>query len=110
MTILRIVFICLLPLLSVAQSPVSTRLSAGADLGAGFRPGQISPSLTYYQLLNVTKQKLISVGWTATFRTFYGSNVDYITAPAEISRGGNTGFHALGAALVPARLDTLRMA
>lgn len=109
MTILRIVLICLLPLLSVAQSPVSTRLSAGVDLGAGFRPGQVSPSLSYYQLLKVTKQKLIAIGWTATFRTFYGSNVDYITAPAEISRGGNTGFNALGASLVASRLDTLRM-
>jgi hypothetical protein len=109
MNTLRILFICLLPLLSVAQSPVSTRLSAGVDLGAGFRPQQISPSLSYYQLLNVTRYKALSIGWTATLRTFYASNVDYITAPAELSRGGKTGFAALGAPLVASRLDTLRM-
>ncbi|WP_229379467.1 hypothetical protein [Fibrella forsythiae] len=107
---LRILFICFLPLVSVAQSPVSNRLSAGVDLGAGFAKEQISPSLTYYQLLHVTKQKFLSVGWTATFRTNYASNVDYTTAPANLTRGGKTGFNALGAPIVPANLDTLRMA
>ncbi|NID11036.1 hypothetical protein [Fibrivirga algicola] len=109
MNTLRILLICLLPLASMAQSPVSTRLSSGLDLGAGFRKDQVSPSLSYYQLLSVTKSKFLSVGWQTTFRTFYASNVDYITAPADLSRGGKTGFYALGAPLVPARLDTLSM-
>ncbi|RYF67737.1 MAG: hypothetical protein EOO39_20690 [Cytophagaceae bacterium] len=107
---LGILFICFLPLMSVAQSPVSNRLSAGVDLGADFAKEQVSPSLTYFQLLHITKQKFLSVGWTAAFRTNYASNVDYITAPANLTRGGKTGFNALGASLVPANLDTLRMA
>lgn len=110
MNTLRLLLICLLPLLATAQSPVSTRISSGLDLGAGFGKQQISPSLSYYQLLNITRQKFLSVGWTATFRTFYASNVDYITAPADITRGGKTGFFALGAPLIASRLDTLRMA
>ncbi len=110
MNIVRILLICFLPLLSVAQSPVSTRISSGVDLGVGFRKDQLSPSISYYQMLNLTKKKIFSIGWTATFRTFYASNVDYITAPADISRNGKTGFYALGAPLVASRLDTLRMA
>lgn len=109
MTKFRCLLICFVPLLSVAQSPVSTRLSAGVDLGAGFRSEQVSPSLMYYQLLSVTRQKFLSVGWNLAFRTNYASNIDYITAPAELTRGGKTGFFALGAPLVPGNLDTLRM-
>lgn len=105
----KILFICLMPLVAAAQAPVSTRISSGFDIGAGFRKEQISPSISYYQLLNVTRQKLLSIGWTANFRTNYASNVDYITAPANLSRGGKTGFYALGAPLVASNLDTLRM-
>lgn len=95
---LSILFICFLPLMSLAQSPVSNRLNAGVDLGAGFAKEQVSPSFTYFQLLNVTRQKFFAVGWTATLRTNYASNVDYTTAPANLTRGGR------------ANLDTLRMA
>ncbi|MEZ0486296.1 hypothetical protein [Fibrella aquatica] len=109
MKVVPLLCICLMPLLSVAQSPVSTRLSSGVDLGAGFGKDHISPSLSYYQLLTITKTKVLSVGWTANFRTNYLSNADYITAPANLSRGGKTGFFALGAPLIPANLDTLRM-
>lgn len=106
---LCLLFSCLLPFWSLAQSPVATRISSGIDLGAGFRSGQISPSLTYYQLLNVTKDRSFSIGWTAAFRTFYASNVDYTTAPAYLRRGGKSGFYALGAPLAPAYIDTLQM-
>ncbi len=95
--------------MAAAQGPVSTRLSSGLDIGTGFRQEQISPSIAYYQLLNVTRQKLLSLGWTATLRANYASNVDYITAPANLSRGGKTGFYALGAPLIAGNLDTLRM-
>ena len=49
------------------------------------------------------------MGWMATFRTFYASDVNYLTAPAKLSRG-KTGFYALDAPLIPANLDTLTMA
>lgn len=110
-TLLRSLLLVLFPLATaLAQSPVSTRLSSGADIGAGFRPNQVSPSLSYYQLLNITRSRAFSLGWTATFRTFYADNVDYITAPAYLSHGGKSGLYALGTPLVPERLDTLRMA
>ncbi|MEZ0538828.1 hypothetical protein [Fibrella arboris] len=107
---LRFLLFCLLPLASFAQSPVSTRIRSGVDIEAGFRQDQISPSLSYYQLLNIGERKRFAIGWTTSFRTFYASNVTYTTAPAYISRGGKSGIYALGAPLVPQNLDTLRMA
>ncbi len=95
MTTFRIVLLCLLPVLSVAQRAVSTRLKAGADLGVGFQASRISPSFIYYQLINPTRTGLFSLGYTVAFRTFYANDVDYITAPVS--------------PLVPAKLDTLRM-
>lgn len=109
MKTLSILLICLLPLTALAQSPISTRISSGLDVGAGFRKNQISPSLSYYQLISVTRAKFLSVGWMATFRTFYASDVNYLTAPANLSRG-KTGFNALGAPLIARNLDTLTMA
>lgn len=90
------------------QGPVSSRISSGLDVGAGFRANQVSPSLSYYQVLNIAKSKFFSLGWTATFRTYYANDVDYITAPARLSRGG-TGFYAIGAPYRLDRIDTLRM-
>ena len=103
-----LLFICL-PVCAVAQAPVSSRLSSGIEVGASFKPNVLSPSATYYQLLNITQNKMLSIGWTSTFRTFYADNQDYITAPANLTRGGKTGFNALGAPLVVANLDTLQM-
>ena len=109
MKTLYILFVCCVPLHSLAQSPVSTRISSGLDVGAGFRREQISPSLSYYQLLSVTREKFLSVGWMATFRTFYAGDVNYLTAPARLSRE-KTGFSALGAPLIAGNLDTLSLA
>lgn len=96
---------------SVAQyeGPTSSRISSGLDVGVGFRRNVVSPSLSYYQLLNITRSKAFSIGWTATFRTVYASDLDYITAPADLSRG-KTGFAALGAPYKLSQIDTLRMA
>jgi hypothetical protein len=102
---------CLTTTCCVAQQDelVRGRLSSGLDLGAGFAANQFSPSASYYQLLNLTKSRAFSLGWTATFRTYYASDRDYLTAPAELSRG-KTGFAALGAPYQLATIDTLRMA
>lgn len=105
------ILVCLITTHSIAQyqGPVSSRISSGLDVGVGFRTNQVSPSLSYYQLLNVTKSKWFSIGWTASFRTNYASDVDYVTAPAELSRG-KTGIYALGAPYKLNQIDTLRMA
>lgn len=105
------ILFCLITTHSIAQyqGPVSSRINSGMDVGVGFRQNQVSPSLSYYQLLNITKSKSFAIGWTATFRTNYASNIDYITAPAELSRG-RTGIYAIGAPYKLNQIDTLRMA
>ncbi len=92
---------------SVAQSPVSARLRSGVDLGMAYTKDHYNPSIAYFQLINVTASKLLSVGWTARLGAFYGDNLDYYTAPARLTRG-KTGFAALGAPLVVDNLDTVR--
>lgn len=106
MKILPVALLIFLTIDCVAQSLVSTRISAGVDVGAGFKGGQLAPSIAYYQLLNVGEKKLISFGYSVKFGTFYGNNLDYITAPARLTRGKD-GFSALGASVIPANLDTV---
>ncbi|WP_266367416.1 hypothetical protein [Tellurirhabdus rosea] len=92
-----------------AQTPVSTRLSGGIDLGAAFDSKIISPSFTYFQMLHLDQRKIFQIGWTFKFQTFYGQNsVDYYTAPAKFTRE-KTGFAALSAPIIPANIDTLTM-
>lgn len=89
------------------QSLVAKRISAGIDIGAGFRSKQLSPSLAYYQLLSFDKRQLFSIGYTLNFRTFYADGpLDYLTAPARLSRN-KSGLSALGAPLTPATIDTM---
>ncbi|GAB4017311.1 hypothetical protein [Spirosoma koreense] len=104
------VFGALLSLLTVssfAQSPVAARLKSGLDIGMAYTTGHYNPSLAYYQLINVGKQKIFSLGWTARLGAFYGDNLNYYTAPARLTRG-KTGFGALGAPLINGNIDTVR--
>ncbi len=91
-----------------AQTPVSTRLTSGLDLGFGYKANTYAPSATYYQLLNIGEKKLFSVGYTVRFASLYIDNQNFYTAPARLTRGG-TGFYALTAPLKQQNIDTLRM-
>lgn len=102
--------IALLTFLSVhsfAQSPVSTRLSSGYEVGMAYSKNNYNPSLGYYQLINIGERKLVSLGWTARLGAFYGDNINYYTAPARLTRG-KTGLGALSGPLVENNIDTVR--
>jgi hypothetical protein len=102
-----IALLTLLSLQSYAQSPVSTRLSSGYELGMAYSIDNYNPSLGYYQLINIGERKLVSFGWTARLGAFYGDNINYYTAPARLTRN-ETGFGALSAPLITNNIDTLR--
>ncbi|KAB7731067.1 hypothetical protein F5984_09625 [Rudanella paleaurantiibacter] len=97
----------LLSIQAYAQGPVSTRIRSGLDVGFAFKKDNYAPSLTYFQLMNIGRNKVISVGWTSRLAKFYGDNLNLYTAPASLTRG-KTGFEALGAPLTPATIDTAR--
>ncbi|WP_128544662.1 hypothetical protein [Larkinella soli] len=107
MRILLTTVLVLISFFAFSQSSVSTRISSGIDVGAGFKTDYTVPSITYYELLNLDANRIFSVGWTIKGSAFYGDNLNYITAPAKLSRG-KTGFPALSAPLIPENLDTLR--
>ncbi|MGV3559092.1 hypothetical protein [Larkinella arboricola] len=90
-----------------SQSPTSSRLSSGVDVGAAFKKDYLVPSITYYEMLNLDANQIFSIGWTVKAGAFYGSNLEYLTAPAKLTRE-KTGFQALGASLVPANIDTMQ--
>ncbi|MFD1141351.1 hypothetical protein ACFQ4C_09535 [Larkinella insperata] len=90
-----------------SQSPTSSRLSSGLDVGAAFKKNYLAPSITYYEMLNLDANQVFSIGWTVRTSAFYASNAEYITAPAKLTRE-KTGFQALGASLVPANIDTMQ--
>ncbi|MFD2932982.1 hypothetical protein [Spirosoma flavum] len=97
----------LLSLHSLAQSPVSARLSSGYDVGMAYSKNNYNPSATYYQLINIGERKIVSLGWTARLGAFYGDNLNYYTAPARLTRG-KSGFNALSGPLVTDNIDTIR--
>ena len=64
-------------------------LSGGFDFGIAAKGNHLNPSLVYYELTPVTKNKSVFVGWTARVSAFYGNNLDYYTAPARLTRVEN---------------------
>lgn len=92
---------------TLAQSPVSARLSSGYDLGMAYSTNRYNPSFAYYQLINLGEHKLFSLGWTARFGAFYGDNINYYTALARLTRE-KTGLGALSAPLIVSNIDTVR--
>ncbi len=109
MKILSAVLLTVISATCFAQSPVSARLDAGVDIGAGFKSHQLAPSIAYYQLLNVGEKKLFSFGYSVKLGTFYGQDVSYTTAPARLTRG-KSGLSSLGSDLVVANIDTVAFA
>lgn len=102
---------CLLSLLSVtsfAQFPGSNRILSGIDLGTAFQKGTVAPSLTYYELLTVGRQKVFSIGWTFSAGYVNGHNVAFTTAPARLTRE-KTGIEALSAPLIYRNMDTVTL-
>ncbi len=97
----------LFPLLTVAQSPISARLSSGYDVGMAYSKSHYNPSLAYYQLMNIGERKTFSLGWTARLAAFYGDNLNYYTAPARLTHG-KSGFGALTGPLLVDNIDTVR--
>lgn len=104
---LLIALLTLFSIQSYAQSPVSTRLSSGYEVGMAYSIDNYNPSLGYYQLINIGQRKLVALGWTARLGAFYGDNINYYTAPARLTRN-ETGFGALSAPLINNNIDTLR--
>ncbi|MFC5411632.1 hypothetical protein ACFPMF_20085 [Larkinella bovis] len=104
--IITLVFV-LFSAVAYSQTPTSKRLSSGIDIGAGFKKDYLVPSFTYYELLNLDANQTFSIGWTVRVGAFYAKNLDYITAPARLTRE-KTGFAALSAPLVEDNLDTMR--
>lgn len=105
----QLIFVVLLfvSLHTLAQSPVSARLSSGYDLGMAYSTNKYNPSFAYYQLINLGERKLFSLGWTARLGAFYGDNISYYTAPARLTRG-KTGLGALSSPLLVNNIDTVR--
>ncbi len=89
-----------------AHSQTRNRVGSGLDVGVGFKVDNVNPSVQYYQLLHLLPERRFSIGWTARLSPFFGHKLDFITAPAGLSRG-KTGFDAIGAPYVPANLDTI---
>lgn len=104
--IVTLVFV-LISFVAFSQSPTSSRLSSGVDLGAAFKKDYLVPSFTYYEMLNLDANQIFSIGWTLRIGAFYGDNPNYTTAPARLTRE-KTGFAALGAPLQVANIDTMR--
>ncbi|GAB3273050.1 hypothetical protein GCM10027347_45140 [Larkinella harenae] len=104
--VVTLVFV-LISFVAFSQSPTSSRLSSGVDVGAAFKKDYLVPSLSYYEMLNLDANQMFSIGWTIRVGAFYGDNLNYTTAPARLTRG-KTGFAALGAPLQVANIDTMR--
>ena len=111
MTVLyrKFFFVSLLLIISFqAKAQYSSRetLSGGVDLGVAFKNNQLNPSITYYELVDITKGKLFFIGWTGRLGAFYGHNTDYYTAPARLTRG-ISGLGSLSKPVLAENIDTI---
>ncbi len=102
-----VVALSLLGVRGYAQSPVSARLSSGFDVGMAYATQHANPSVVYYQLIQVGQRRLLALGWTARLGAFYGSDLDYYTAPARLTRN-KTGLESLTGPIVADNIDTVR--
>ena len=99
-------FLLILSIHAEAQYSSRKDLSGGVDLGIAFNSNQLNPSITYFELVSMTKSKSFFIGWTGRLGAFYGNNIDYYTAPARLTRG-KTGLSSLSKPILAENIDTL---
>ena len=81
-------------------------ISGGVDGQMGVKNGSFNPSISYFELIGIGKRKSIFIGWTGRLSAFYGNNLDYITAPARLTRGEGS-LRSIGKPLLIDNIDTL---
>ena len=83
--ILSIFSFCLSSVL-LAQDDTQTTKNL-ADLSIGFGKGTFSTAISGFRLHPVALKKKFHLGYGLRYTGFFGSNKEYITAPADVSEG-----------------------
>lgn len=99
-------FIHVLILPSWAQP--DSRITSGFDLGTGWKDKAWTLSGLYHQSLKIDRRGLLQVGWGVRGAHFRGKELDFTTAPSQLTKG-KTGFSALNAPIILRQIDTLQM-
>ncbi|MEZ4903441.1 MAG: hypothetical protein R2822_17595 [Spirosomataceae bacterium] len=102
------IFIGLLLLDITAYTQPENRLAAGIDIGGGWKDKAWVLSGQYSQYLKLDKKGFFQVGWGIRGTHLRGKELDFITAPANLSRT-KTGLGALTAPLLLRQIDTLQI-
>ena len=104
--LLSVLFLLFISITSWAQP--ESRLSSGFDVGAGWKDQAWIVNAQYHQYLKVDRRGLFQVGWGGSASHFRGKELDFTTAPSQLTKG-KTGFSALNAPLILRQIDTLQM-
>ncbi|MFN8345766.1 MAG: hypothetical protein U0X91_12210 [Spirosomataceae bacterium] len=99
-------FIQLITLPSHAQ-PVS-RLTSSYEIGVGWNDKAVLINGQYHQYLKIDRRGFLQVGWGLGASHLRGRELDFTTAPAQLTKG-KTGFAALNAPTLLRQIDTLQM-
>lgn len=91
-----------------AYTQPENRLTSGVDIGGGWKEKAWVVSGQYNQYLKLDRRGLLQVGWGIRGTHFMGKDLDFITAPASLTRE-KTGLGALGSPLILRQIDTLQI-
>jgi hypothetical protein len=61
-------------------------LSGGFEFNVATKYSYLNPSITYYELTSLNRNRAFLVGWIARLSTLYGRGLNYYTAPARLTR------------------------
>lgn len=84
-----------------------TKTQRNIDFALAFGSA-VSPSLSYQKLYGLGKSDRFKIGWGVRLNTFFGSQSDFITAPAKLTSGKES-IVALFTENIASNLDTLQL-
>jgi hypothetical protein len=85
-----------------------SRLTSGVDVGAGWKGKAWIVSGLYHEYLKIDPRGLFQVGWGLRATHLRGNDLDFITAPAHLTKG-KSGFSSFNAPTLLRQIDTLQM-
>jgi len=94
---------------SIAQESKSYKLNNNFDVAASAIPNQFLGTASWTHNHGVTKSKKFKIGYGVRFNTYFGKDLNYITAPAKLT-SNDQGPQVLFGETFPENIDTMFVA
>lgn len=104
---LLLVSVLFISMVSNAQKKAEKSVNEYVDFATAFGSSENTIATSYVHNWKLGKKKKFEIGWGVRFTNYFGTNKEFITAPAKLTKTSTAPFAILFADQIPTNIDTL---